>query len=344
MSNPLIRVLLSPFSALFWMAVFVRNFCYDRHWFNTHKLEGTVISVGNIAVGGTGKSPLVISICRHLCQQGLRPAILTRGYRSGLDQSDSTVLLGKKVILPPTTSGKVFADEARMQSVELGNVPVVVGADRYGAYKRYTNQVQGDKPTHWILDDGFQHRKIQRDIDIVLLDAADPFCGGVLPSGRLREPTGALGRANKIVFTRAGEGLPTARDRDFVTQRFRSEVFELNYRADTLKDPVGDLVFDPTIHGPVLFVSAIAHGKRALNNLNEIKIDVADSHIIEDHGRLEKDELKKKLSKCRSIVTTAKDYWRDSSVFEGLEHAVFVLSLEILADDFLLDQLCDLRK
>ena len=178
--------LLYPFSILYSAVVRAKALAYSRGIFRGRKLPGTVISVGNLTVGGTGKTPMVLAIAENLAHEGKHAAILTRGYRgtktpgeSGVPQSDEVALLRERL------AGKV----------QLG-----VGADRYK-----NGVVLSTHGVAWfVLDDGFQHRKLARDVDIVLVDAMDPFGGKrVLPAGRLREPLSALKRADIVVITRS---------------------------------------------------------------------------------------------------------------------------------------------
>ncbi len=178
--------LLWPLSLLYSMIARAKAWCYARGIFRKRKLPGTVIGVGNLTVGGTGKTPMVLAIAERLAQEGKHAAILTRGYRgtthagaSGVPQSDEVALLRDRL------AGKV----------QLG-----VGADRYK-----NGMVLARHGIDWfVLDDGFQHLKLSRDADVVLIDATDPFGGGtVLPAGRLREPLSALRRADIVVITRS---------------------------------------------------------------------------------------------------------------------------------------------
>jgi tetraacyldisaccharide 4'-kinase len=175
-----------PVSVVFGAVVLLRAALYRIGIFRTKRLAGTVISVGNLTVGGTGKTPTVLWIAEKLCSEGHRSAILTRGYR-GAAQADA--------------SGVPQSDEVALLRERLGaEVQLGVGKDRYRSGK--TLEHHG---VRWfILDDGFQHLKLHRDINIVLLDSSDPFGGGfLLPAGRLREPRGALRRADIVVVTRS---------------------------------------------------------------------------------------------------------------------------------------------
>ena len=178
--------LLWPISLVYSAAARARVWCYGSGIFRARKLPGTVISVGNLTVGGTGKTPMVLWIAEHLAGEGKHTAILTRGYRG-------TTGAG--------TQGEPQSDEVALLRARLtGKVKIGVGADRYK-----NGEVLARHGTDWfVLDDGFQHLHLARDADIVLVDATDPFGGGAaLPAGRLREPISALRRAGVVVITRS---------------------------------------------------------------------------------------------------------------------------------------------
>ncbi len=178
---------MNPVSALFGAGVKARNALYDRAVFKVHKLARSVVSVGNISIGGTGKTPFVIALGELLKQRGIAFDILSRGY----GRSSTGI-----AVVDPHGSRAQFGDEPLLIARKLG-VPVIVGADRYQAgllaEKQFTSSLH-------LLDDGFQHRRLHRDFDIVLLPAAD-YAGTLLPIGRLREPLSALLRADAVALS-----------------------------------------------------------------------------------------------------------------------------------------------
>jgi tetraacyldisaccharide 4'-kinase len=155
-----------------------------------------VISVGNLTVGGTGKTPMVAALCKMLLSAGTRPAIVTRGYGGTVGRGPLVVEPGDGRTCPgPDRIG----DEPALLARTLPGVTVVVGSDRVAGAREAIARGAGVV----VLDDGFQHRRLARDVDIVLIDATDPFGGGrLLPAGRLREPPGSLARADLVVLTR----------------------------------------------------------------------------------------------------------------------------------------------
>jgi tetraacyldisaccharide 4'-kinase len=179
------RALLQPLGLLYGTVMRLRTAFYEHGLLSSRRLPGTVISVGNLTVGGTGKTPMVLWIAERLAAEGHRPAILTRGYR-GLGKGDA--------------SGEAPSDEVALLRQRLdGRAQFGVGKDRY----KNGLALAKDGAEWFILDDGFQHLELQRDANIVLLDATDPFGGGgVLPAGRLREPRSGLARADIVIITR----------------------------------------------------------------------------------------------------------------------------------------------
>jgi tetraacyldisaccharide 4'-kinase len=182
---PIARTLLRPLGLLYGTVMRLRTAFYECGLLRSRRLPGTVISVGNLTVGGTGKTPMVLWIAERMAAEGHRPAILTRGY-GGLGQSDAIA--------------QTAADEVALLRQRLdGCAQFGVGKDRY----KNGLALAKDGAEWFILDDGFQHLALQRDADIVLLDATDPFGGGeILPAGRLREPRSGLARADIVVVTR----------------------------------------------------------------------------------------------------------------------------------------------
>jgi len=175
----------NPLSAIYGAAVQARNGLYNRGVLKAQRLSGPVISVGNISVGGSGKTPFVILLGSLLQQRGIPFDVLSRGY-------------GRKtrgvLAVDPQGSPRDFGDEPILIAKRLG-CPVIAGENRYLA-GLYAESKFG--PQLHILDDGFQHRSLARDLDIVLL-APDDVRGQLLPTGRLREPCSSLRRADAVV-------------------------------------------------------------------------------------------------------------------------------------------------
>lgn len=191
-------ILLSPFSLLYGAIVKTRRRLYKEGYFKSVDLGVKTISVGNITVGGTGKTPLVAFIGKTLIEQGEKVCILTRGY--GRDNPKERVLVadGKSILADAREAGDEPFELANKLS---GKVVIIADAERAEAGK-WAREKFGI--TTFILDDGFQHLQVKRHLDIVLLDATNPFGNDkLLPAGILRESTASLKQADAIIITRA---------------------------------------------------------------------------------------------------------------------------------------------
>lgn len=186
--HPFLGAVLWPLSLLYGVVVRARVWMYQKGWLKRKRLKGTVISVGNLTMGGTGKTPMVIWLAEKFLAEGKRVGILSRGYRGSHGTSDEVELM-----------------KFRLQ----GRVAFGVGKNRFAEGQRLESQQPIDI---FLLDDGFQHLQLARDLDILLIDASHSIRGErMLPAGRLREPLSAMGRANLAVFTHA-ETVPGTSD------------------------------------------------------------------------------------------------------------------------------------
>ncbi|HWW50743.1 MAG TPA: tetraacyldisaccharide 4'-kinase [Verrucomicrobiae bacterium] len=183
--------LLWPFTLPYGAYMRLRARAYRSGIFPQNRLDAAVISVGNLTTGGTGKTPMVLWIAERLLTEGKSVGILTRGYRG------EPALTGASGQAPVERT----SDEVELLKARLGyRVAFGVGGDRL----RRGRELVRSGVKWFVLDDGFQHLKLRRDLDIVLIDATNPFGGGhLLPAGRLREPRSALGRADIVVITRS---------------------------------------------------------------------------------------------------------------------------------------------
>jgi tetraacyldisaccharide 4'-kinase len=180
-----VQIALWPASLVWQAIVRTRAAAYRSGFFRSKRLPGTVISVGNLTAGGTGKTPMVLWVAARLHAEGKRAAVLTRGYRG----------------IPAGPGGVPQSDEVAIYRTRLqGMAELGVGANRFASGK-----ILSRHGIEWfVLDDGFQHMQLARDVDIVLLDATDPFAEGwMIPAGLLREPRSALARADIIIVTRS---------------------------------------------------------------------------------------------------------------------------------------------
>ncbi len=187
-----------PFSRLYGSLTDLRNRLYDRGLLRSYSLGAPTISVGNITTGGTGKTPLVAYVAMEMADRGEKVCILTRGY--GRQDAGERVVVsdGRKIVSDPKIAGDEPVELARKLN---GKAIIIADGDRVGAAESALKEYG---VTVFILDDGFQHRKAKRDIDIVCIDATNPWGGRKsLPGGRLREPLAGIRRADVVVLTRS---------------------------------------------------------------------------------------------------------------------------------------------
>jgi tetraacyldisaccharide 4'-kinase len=269
----------NPLSTTYGGVVAARNALYERRWLRVRRLRGAVISVGNLSAGGSGKTPFVILLGELLKARGIRFDVLSRGY----GRKSRGVLL-----VDPSGLPHDFGDEPLLMARRL-QVPVVVGEDRYEAGQfaetRFGPQIH-------LLDDGFQHRALARDFDIVLVTPEDAR-DRLLPAGRLREPLRALRRADAVALASgaAEESFPL---KGKIVWRVRRGIVAQNVPAR-----------------PVVFCG-IARPQNFLLQLRAANVDPAAQAFFRDHhAYVEKDirdllELAKR-SEAGGFVTTEKD-------------------------------------
>jgi tetraacyldisaccharide 4'-kinase len=191
------RVALTPVAWAYRAGLLVRDLAYRRGWLTRGRLSCAVVSVGNLTVGGTGKTPAVELVARWLTEDGRRVVIVSRGYGRRPGAPVELVSDGGAPRLPAERAG----DEPLLLARRLPGVAVVVGADRLAAGRWTVTNLQPDVV---LLDDGFQQRRLLKDVEIVCLDARVPWGpGGLFPRGTLREPPSALARAHLLIATRA---------------------------------------------------------------------------------------------------------------------------------------------
>ena len=270
---------MNPFASLFGAGVRTRNFLYDHGALPVHRLSAATVSVGNLSVGGSGKTPFVILLGELLKARDIRFDILSRGYGR---QTKGVA------IVDPGGSPRDFGDEPLLMARRLG-VPVVVGEDRYRAgiiaEKRFSAEIH-------ILDDGFQHRGLARDFDIVLV-TPDDARDRLLPAGRLRELPSALRRADAVVLTSGANPAVFPVDGKLVWR----------VRRGILPDKVPSK--------PVVFCG-IARPQNFLAQLRTAGVEVAAEAIFRDHHAYTEGDVRDLLhlrdtSEADGFVTTEKD-------------------------------------
>ena len=309
--------LLWPLSLPYGAAAHLRARAYRKGILKQQHLNGTVISVGNLTTGGTGKTPMVLAIVEHLLAEGKNVGVLTRGYRGEKIAPAAVHNLGTGMKSSATNARTTniittTSDEVRLLQSRLGDrVQFGVGANRYEQGRELAKH-----GVHWfVLDDGFQHLQLARDVDIVLIDATNPFSGGrLLPAGRLREPRSALARADIIVITRStrAPAIESAIRRDSAAPIFyaRPKLDAIHSFAD---GQLGGAVAPDAL--PKLFAfCGIGNPAAFLNDLRAWGLDIVGHKLFPDHHRYtaaDRQEILQQATKAGAgaLICTEKDLY-----------------------------------
>jgi tetraacyldisaccharide 4'-kinase len=306
-----------------------RNWLYDHKIFKETVLRCPVISVGNITVGGTGKTPCVILLAQMLQENGFKPAILSRGYGGKSIHPVNIVSNGNKILLDSKTAG----DEPFLIAQALKGIPVITGAKRIITGKIAIDKFEADV---LICDDAMQHRQIFRDINLVLLDNQSLRGNNhILPRGRLREPIAGLSRASAFVLTRTNEGQQTNNTIEKLIQNENIPIFmSIHKPKDMVKgDYSSQWPISELLGKNICAFCGIAKPDSFKKTLLAAGAQVLLFDIFPDHHRYNKNELEKiktRFIDCRAdyLVTTEKDAVRIQSDPEFLK-IISVLRVEM---------------
>lgn len=320
----ILRVLLKGLSLLFSFVVQVRLKLYKHRIVRPNTLGCQVISVGNLTVGGTGKTPVVEVFARNLQQQGRKVAILSRGYKSKeasfrekmiqrittgkIETPPRVVSDGKRLLLDSWSAG----DEPYMLATNLPEVVVVVDKDRVKAGKYAIKELGCDT---LILDDGFQYLKLGHRLDIALVDSTNPYGGGhLLPRGLLREPMRNIKRAGFIFITKCTNGGNPELKEQLRKLNPVAEISECRHAAKYLKDVFGDKTYPlEKLKGmKIAAVSAIAVPESFEKALEEFGAEIVYTRRFADHHRFSQQEIINTINwsmkrGAEAILTTEKD-------------------------------------
>jgi len=330
-------ILLSPLATLYGAITQTRLALYRRGILNVSKLDAPVISVGNLTTGGTGKTPLVEYVARVIAAEGRKACILTRGY--GRESPTERVLVsdGLTVLAGENEAG----DEPRLLAENLqGLAAVISDANRFAAGRWAIAELASEV---FILDDGFQHVQLARDLNVAAVDAIDAWGNGhLLPWGRLRELRTGLTRADCVVITRADQ----ADDIDSLKREIEKvsnnrPLFTSRMRVRGLR-PLHEKSFQievgpkPEIASPVAVFCAIGNPPSFIKQVEQEGYDVVATSQFPDHHRYDQRDVgsiveKAKMAGATSLITTAKDAVKLRDFC--FEIPCYVLNIEIHLDN-----------
>lgn len=327
-----------PLSPLYSYLMAWRSHLYRNGFLKQHRLEVPVISVGNLILGGTGKTPLVQYIARMLQKHDHKPAILSRGYKGTAAAAVNVVSDTRKIFLKASEAG----DEPRLLAEKLPGIPVITGKKRYVTGRFAIDSFDADT---LILDDGFQHLALKRDLDLVLFSAGKRLGNGrVLPGGDLREPLSALQRADAFIITDAESSL------DSSTKEFIAFLERLHPDTPLFKGmyvPGEELtrlhqgkidIISQTEAGsiPLYAFCGIARPESFKNTLNAGKMNITGFQGFTDHHSYTAEDIRSLLdnaekSGAKGLVTTEKDLVKLHEIFPR-ELPLIVQPVQMLFD------------
>jgi tetraacyldisaccharide 4'-kinase len=331
-----LKILLAPFVLLYRLIILVRNLFFDKYVFKSEKVNAKVISVGNINVGGSGKTPLVIYVTNLLKSSGYKIGVLSRGY--GRKSSGYKLVFKGDEIL---TSVEECGDEIYQTALEC-KVAAAVSENRVKGAKRL---IEETKINSIVLDDAFQHRWIRRDIDLVIIDQSfvnnkSFFTHNLLPLGDLRESFNSLDRADAIILNRKFF------NKDEINPELKKyfegkKIFTSYYKAISFVDAVKKTEYDLNdFEGQEsLVISGIANPGSFLSVLKNVGVSTKNKLVFSDHKHYTDKEvqlIRNKFYKtnAHSVVTTEKDAVKLSGFkkeFDDIE--IFYLKINLCMDD-----------
>jgi tetraacyldisaccharide 4'-kinase len=332
---------LHAFSLIYGLGVLIKLRLYQNKILKQHKLPCRVISLGNITVGGTGKTPTAQRLAAIIHDMGYRVVILNRGYRAAWQGQVGLVSDGRKIYMTVTEAG----DEAYLLAKSLPGVPVVIGKNRILTGEYAVKHLHADVI---ILDDGYQHWQLARDLDIVLIDTLNVFGNHfLLPRGTLREPLDNLNRAQAFLLTKVDQSTNNARD------AIRSTLGQYNPQAlvvESIHSPrcfveieqwyksvrCIDISLETILAQNVMAFSAIGNPSSFEQTIADIGAKVVDSVRYPDHHDYTMAEMQSVMQKAvdkgaRALITTEKDAVKIPAEFIHSERPlpVYVLCIKV---------------
>jgi tetraacyldisaccharide 4'-kinase len=327
-------IVLPPLSLLYGAVTRTRLSLYRRGTFQSTKLDRPVISIGNITTGGTGKTPLVEYVAKMIASQGKRVCILTRGYGRKDPHVQVIVSDGYGVLASPSEAG----DEPYLLATKLaGKAAVISSADRIAAAQEAIKDFGTEV---FVLDDGFQHLRLARDLNIVCIDATNPWGGGrLLPYGRLRESLEGMSRADCVVLTRCDQVESVDGLREEIGRLIGGRpIFESRMRPVRLVSLKNgpEMIAVP---GRVGAFCAVGNPSSFFESLRQLGYELGLERAFADHhaySQSDVDELNQlaKQTGAMALVTTAKDAVKLKGMAFSLPCYVLEIEINIKADEF----------
>ncbi len=326
----IITFFLRIISFIYGLAIHLRLIAYKVGFLRTKSLPAYVVSIGNITAGGTGKTPFVAMLAEWADKNGFRAAIISRGYKGRQSHDYLVVSNGKEVLASVDDAG----DEPLLLAKKLSSVPVLISKKRYRigylALREFNSELL-------LLDDGYQHLSLNRDLNILLLDAKRQFGNGsLLPLGPLREPVEQIKRADLIIITKCTDEHPGDDLVDFLKQNFPGRpIFLSGYYPDQIIFPLVGKAYEPDILSGknVVAFAGLANPDDFLEMLKSIGAHIIHFKAFSDHHPFSKDEIEELASWKRRLdvdflLTTEKDWVRIDEKF-GIDLDIGILTIKI---------------
>jgi len=306
-----VETVLRVLSVVYGGLMSLRARLYEKGVLSSKTLPCRVVSIGNLVAGGTGKTPMTIRVARMIRDMGYRVVVLSRGYRGRMEKTGGIVSDGGTIFKGPEDAG----DEPYLMARILTGIPVLVGRRRYEAGMM---AVKRFKPDVIVLDDAFQHLRLQRDLNLVLLDSRSPFGNGhILPRGLLREPLSALRRAHAVIYTRS-ERAPAAPIRDRLPRHlpiFYTTHNQVIRKSDQEKGGLGADTMDISMlkGKKAVAFAGLADNDQFFDSLEQAGCMLVRTFSFADHHRYGCTDLDRiaqtaQEDKADVIVTSFKDY------------------------------------
>ncbi len=302
--------LLNALTVPYGLLIRGRNQLYEHGWLTQHRLPRPVISVGNLTVGGTGKTPIVMWVANWLRGRGKRVAILSRGYRRKHASEFLLVSDGQKCLTSPAEGG----DEPFLMAQRCPEVVIAVGKKRYELGLWVLNQVDVDC---FVLDDGFQHLRLHRDCNLLLVDALDERgLAGMLPVGRLREPICEARRATAILLTRMDQASRPSAVLNTLQSGLGKSISPIHvqfFPCEVINVRTGQVQSGDWFSGKhAVIVSGIGNALSFRQTVQQMGVTILETFAFPDHFSYSDDSLdairrQAQRRKAEIIVTTEKD-------------------------------------